>query len=243
MLRSDLQKQLGASGKAVLPVIHVLDQALTKSNIEILIESGAHGCFLINHDFEAALMLPIIVQMRKLFPELWLGVNFLGVDVQDAFGMLAELDKSACQVDGYWADDAHIIDGRTEQSAAKHISQIRERSGWKGLYFGGTAFKYRRAISPEDYNAVAQIAAEHMDVVTTSGPSTGEAAAPSKIAAFRAGLGQQALAIASGITPDNAPLYKDADCFIVATGINRPGNFYEIDPARLSRLIEVARVM
>ncbi len=243
MLQSDFRDQLGATGKVVLPAIHVLNETLTKSNIEILIESGAHGCFLINHDFKAALMLPIIVQMRKLFPELWMGVNFLGIDAKCAFDMLGKLDKSACHIDAYWADDAQIIEAYTEQHAAAQISKVRELSGWKGLYFGGTAFKYRRAISPEDYSAVAQIAAEHMDVVTTSGPSTGEAAAPSKIAAFRAGVGQRALAIASGITPDNAPLYKDADCFIVATGINRPGNFYEIDPARLSRLVEVARVL
>jgi hypothetical protein len=117
---------------------------------------------------------------------------------------------------------------------------MRKMSGWRGLYFGGTAFKYRRIVSPEDYSAVAGIAAEHMDVVTTSGPGTGEAADPSKIAAFRAGVGERALAIASGITPENASLYAAADCFIVATGINKPGNFYEIDPARLSRLIDVA---
>ena len=50
------------------------------------------------------------------------------------------------------------------------------------------------------------------------------------------------MAIASGVTPDNAADYvADVDCFLVATGINRPGDFYNIDPARLSALLDLTR--
>jgi len=31
------------------------------------------------------------------------------------------------------------------------------------------------------------------------------------------------------------------DCFMVATGINEAGNFYDIDPARLHALMQVTR--
>jgi hypothetical protein len=47
--------------------------------------------------------------------------------------------------------------------------------------------------------------------------------------------------LASGITPDNAHAYADVDCFMVATGINHEGNFYDIDPARLNRLMRITR--
>jgi hypothetical protein len=47
--------------------------------------------------------------------------------------------------------------------------------------------------------------------------------------------------LASGITPDNAHAYADVDCFMVATGINHQGNFYDIDPARLNRLMRITR--
>jgi len=81
-----------------------------------------------------------------------------------------------------------------------------------------------------------------MDVVTTSGVATGQAADMTKITDFRRGLGQSPLAIASGITPDNAAAYAaNVDCFLVATGINRTGDFYNIDPARLSALLDLCR--
>ena len=63
-----------------------------------------------------------------------------------------------------------------------------------------------------------------------------------KITDFRRGLGDAPLAIASGITPDNAAHYAgDVDCFLVATGINHSGDFYNIDPARLSALLSLCR--
>ena len=47
--------------------------------------------------------------------------------------------------------------------------------------------------------------------------------------------------LASGITPDNAASYGDVDAFLVATGINHPGNFYDIDPDRLNALMAITR--
>ena len=50
------------------------------------------------------------------------------------------------------------------------------------------------------------------------------------------------LALASGITPENALNYAaDVDCFMVATGINPPGDFYNIDPQRLRQLLTITR--
>ena len=49
-------------------------------------------------------------------------------------------------------------------------------------------------------------------------------------------------ALASGITPENAHAYMaDVDGFMVATGINRDGDFYNIEPAKLSRLLKLTR--
>ncbi|MEM1161000.1 MAG: adenine phosphoribosyltransferase, partial [Pseudomonadota bacterium] len=89
--------------------------------------------------------------------------------------------------------------------------------------------------------AAARQATQFMDVVTTSGVAPGEAADLGKIATFREAAGDTALAIASGITPENARAYANVDCFMVATGINHPGNFYDIDPERLAALLKVTR--
>ena len=53
---------------------------------------------------------------------------------------------------------------------------------------------------------------------------------------------EAALTLASGITPDNAEAYMaDVDGFLVATGINKDGDFYNIEPAKLARLLKLTR--
>ena len=82
-----------------------------------------------------------------------------------------------------------------------------------------------------------------MDVITTSGVATGQEADLGKIETFRTAIGDRPLALASGISPENARDYADVDCFMVATGINEPGNFYDIDPGRLTELMSITRTL
>ena len=138
--------------------------------------------------------------------------------------------------DGYIAGDPRQIE-------ANEIRNIRQKTGWNGLYFGGTAFKKQRKVNPADYGKSAQIAGGLMDVVTTSGTATGNPAEISKIATFRSALPDTPIALASGITPENAANYAMVDCFMVATGINIADDFYNIDPAKLESLILKCRKM
>ena len=97
-------------------------------------------------------------------------------------------------------------------------------------------------MAASEYRRSAEIAAPFIDVVTTSGIATGHEADDSKITDFRAGLAGAPLALASGITPGNAARYgREVDCFLVATGISRLGDFYNIDPLRLEALLTVTR--
>ena len=203
---------------------------------------GAHGVFLINHDFALEGLLPLIREVRGQFPSLWLGVNFLAVTGARAFPVLGDLERSGCVVDAYWADDARIDERSDDQREADAIAEVRRTSGWTGLYLGGTAFKKQRTVPPEDFETAARIAARYMDAVTTSGVATGRSADVSKIEAFRSGCADQALAVASGVRPENAIAYAGlVDAILVATGINRNGDFYNIEPMRLRRLLAVCR--
>ncbi|MEM7507326.1 MAG: adenine phosphoribosyltransferase [Pseudomonadota bacterium] len=242
MTRAEFHKLFKAPGPVVLPVIHVLDAGQTARNIRGLIEAGAAGCFLINHDFDVPRFLPILRQIRREFPGLWLGLNFLAVTGRDAFPVLGDLAREACPIEAYWADDARIDETGTA-TEAEDIAQVRAASGWKGLYFGGTAFKKQRPVDPARWIDAAREAAPYMDAVTTSGIATGEKADLTKIRDFRTGIGDRPLALASGITPENARDYADVDAFMVATGINVPGDFYNIDPARLAALLQITRGM
>jgi hypothetical protein len=244
MKRQDFRKLFKTVGPAVLPVIHVLDEGQAERNVRILISEGAPGCFLINHDFGVDPFLPIVAHVRSRFPALWMGINFLAVTGLNAFPVLGKLQRDGTLVDAYWADDAridehHAADGQQEAIA---ISAARAASGWTGLYTGGTCFKKQREVEPAHYETSARLATSFMDAVCTSGVATGHAADMDKIRTFRRGIGDEAMTLASGITPDNAHLYMDdVDGFMVATGINLDGDFYNIDHRKLARLLKLTR--
>ncbi|MCY4320336.1 MAG: adenine phosphoribosyltransferase [Alphaproteobacteria bacterium] len=241
MRLQEFHKFFKTPGPVVLPVVHVRDPAQVDENIRIIVGEGAPGCFLINHDFGVEAFLPVVRGIRCAWPSLWMGVNFLAVTGRDAFPVLGRLTKEGCLIDAYWADDARIDETGQDSSEARQIAAARSASGWAGLYFGGTAFKKQRPVAPVHWQDAAREAVPFMDVVTTSGVGTGEEVGRRKVGCFRAGVGDKPLALASGITPENARDYAVADAFLIATGVNRVGDFYRIDPSRLARLMRTVR--
>jgi 2-keto-3-deoxy-6-phosphogluconate aldolase len=242
--REQFKKHFSSKGLVVLPVIHVLDNEQTERNIAQAVEAGCPGVFLINHDFAVEQFLPIIRHARRQFPDYWIGVNFLAVTGLKAFPTLAQLGAEDIRVDGYWADDARIDEKRPsdDQPEAGQISNTLNDCGWSGLYFGGTAFKKQREVDPADYGSSAAIATAYMDVVTTSGVATGHSADLNKMEVFRSACGDTPIALASGITPENVEQYLPyIDATLVATGINLQDDFYNIDPNRLSTLMQIVQ--
>jgi len=239
MKRTEFHQLFNCTGPVVIPVVHVLDAEQTAHNIDIALAAGVSGVFLINHDFSVEQFLPIVRDTRQRYPDLWIGLNFLAVTGEHAFPILGTLASKDVRIDAYWADDACINEKASveSQTHAKRIQQVREESGWNGFYFGGTCFKKQREVSPEHYGVSAELATHFMDAVCTSGLATGIEADTDKIKIFRDNIGEHVLALASGITPDNAAVYADVDCFMVATGINRDGDFYNIDKQKLQRLL------
>ena len=240
MNRSEIKSAFGEISCVVLPVIHVIDFEQTTNNIQKAMEGGCKGVFLINHDFGVERFLPIAKATREAFPDFWIGLNFLSVTGKKAFPVLAELQNGGTRIDAYWADDARIDERRDkeDQPEAEEIASIRKDCGWNGLYFGGTAFKKQREVNPADYAKSAMIARNYMDVVTTSGVATGQSADLDKINTFREACGDTAVGLASGVTPENVDQYSSlVDVVLVATGINFEGDFYNIDPRRLTDLM------
>lgn len=244
MKRFEFYKMFNSGGPVVLPVIHVLDNDQAERNVKLALEGGCAGVFLINHDFGIEQFIPIIKHVRQVFPDTWIALNFLAVTGKDAFPILGELQREGVKVDGYWGDDARIDEFSNEhnQVEAEEILRVKSASDWDGMYFGGTAFKKQREVAPESYSVSAKLATHFMDVVTTSGVATGHAADLNKIEVFRIACGDKPIALASGITPENIHDYSSlVDCLMVATGINIPNDFYNIDPARLEMLMNNLR--
>lgn len=216
----------------MLPVIHVEDLGQALANAKIARHAGCDGVFLIDHFISSLELLEIARGVLDKFPGWWVGVNCLGMKPED---VVAKIDPD---ISGIWSDNAGIDEHGGTQAAAGKFIEARQARQWNGLYFGGVAFKYQRPVT--ELERAARIAAEYLDVVTTSGPGTGQSASREKIAAMRHGLGAAPLAIASGITPENVSDYLDlATCFLVATGISR--SFTDLDPERVKALVERVR--
>ena len=122
MKRQAFKEKFNSTTAVVLPVIHVIDEEQTRRNIQLALDGGCKGVFLINHDFAIEPFLPIIKDARAAFPDAWIGINFLAVTGKDAFPILGELERGGTRIDGYWGDDARIdearpIDDQPEASA------------------------------------------------------------------------------------------------------------------------------
>jgi len=216
----------------VLPVIHVVDREQAIENILIAREGGSNGVFLINHEMASNELFWIYKSIINEFPDFWVGINCLGLGPDEIFNEVSR--RNLLNLSGVWTDNAMIDERSQDQFEAERIDVLRQISGWNGLYFGGVAFKYQREV----YNIekVAQIAARYTDVVTTSGPATGQAADIEKIRRMKAAIGEKPLAIASGITSENVRDYLGiSDCFLVATGISK--NFTNLDSEKLKMLM------
>ena len=188
--------------------------------------------FLINHGMSPEKLLTIHKDVVKRFPGRWIGVNCLGLYPHAVFKLVDE------SVAGIWVDNAEIDERSVDQPRAEIIKAARIESGWNGLYFGGVAFKYQREVL--DLETAASIATKYMDVITTSGLGTGQAASRAKISRMKAAVGDFPLGIASGITPANVRDYLDiSNCYLVASGIS--SGFNELDSIRVKELLDTIR--
>ncbi len=226
-------RQVFSNANVVLPVVHVVSAPQALDNTLIARQAGADGVFLINHDIPYTDLLKAHSHVASAVPDFWIGVNCLDLEPGDVFQHLGP------RVAGVWVDNAGIEETADTQAHAHAIESARSASRWTGLYFGGVAFKYQRTV--KDVAAAARAAVPFMDVVTTSGPATGQAADPAKISDMRTGAVDAPLALASGITPENLSVYLPfANCFLVATGICR--SLDRLDPDRVKALVAGARV-
>lgn len=220
-------------------------------NAEIAKSSGANGVFFINHGCSADRIFAIAEEFKARDPDYFVGVNLLGTTVVRAIDYLAE--SSGIPLDALWHDDGGIycVDGELDVTDAVENADYLAllSSKWSGVYFGSVAFKTHGPV--KEMRTLLSMAFEAntlIDVPTTSGPGTGIAADVTKIQTMRQAIGSLApLAVASGITPENVHEYMPhATVFLAATGVNQGDgkgeNFYRLDGAKVSKLMEVLRV-
>ncbi len=245
-MTSTLKTVFSNRPRLLMPVVHCLNRAQTERETEIAFANGAAGVFLISH---RTMPLRHVAQAAEamLRASLFVGINPYGIS--NAAGI--EL-VTTHRLPAVWLDDAGVREGQDLQTkeylAEAQEELIRARSAEEPIaviYFGGVAFKYTPPISDAWVGRAAVLAAEGgVDVITTSGPATGEPPTIEKIqrmhdALAAAGLLEaHPLAIASGITAANAQQFLPyVSVFLVATGIER--DFGAFDPVRVRELADI----
>lgn len=212
--------------RVFLPVIHVENMGQAVRNVQVAVDGGADGVFLINHRINHSQLLLCYQAVKIKFPKVWVGLNFLDLEPDTA------IESMKTYMSALWVDNADM----------PHLANKREKweNRWRAkfLFFGGVAFKYQREVP--DVTMAARKAVPYVDVVTTSGIATGSPPDIEKIQKMRRGIGNHPLAIASGMTPENVGQFLPyVDCFLVATGVS--DSHTELNPVKVRAFAEALK--
>jgi hypothetical protein len=219
------------------PVVHVSGAEQAVENVHIAVRGGADGCILIQHDGLEAMLLDAYAAVRRAYPKLFLGLNFL------SYSPMEMMRHVPADCDAIWIDDADV----TEHGVGEKWRQaqaIREERKWEGVVLGGVAFKYVHSTPFEALPAAAAAARSVFDIPCTSGPGTGFAIDVKKLDELRKGLGTSALlAVASGVSAANVAEQMAggrAQVFLVASSLLSPERSADggelFDAAKVSEL-------
>lgn len=204
----------------VLPVIHYLSVQQALDNAALAKRCGCPGVFLISMDGRDDELDQAIMAVKYRNPDLYVGANFLSQTPLKALHRSLELGIQAT-----WVDYAGVSGFGPNQQALDIAKVLDANPGHD--FFGAVAFKYQPV---EKFPVEAAIvAAKQGMIATTSGAKTGHAPDPAKLRGMREGLNRAfasanyrpALALASGVTPENAHQYLDSTThFLVSKGIS-----------------------
>jgi hypothetical protein len=225
----------------IYPVVHHIENALSMKQVDEALGRGADGVYLIDHHSSSPLdLLRFYVESRKRHLGEFIGINFLQLDSGlKSYDYLKRLDHSDVPYpDAIWQDNA--------RRNAGHLAVLRRYATpqLKAIKYGaGIAFKYTEDYTdrPDEAAAQARELAPFVDVVVTSGPGTNQSANPDKIAAMKTAIGDQRLAIASGISLENFELYRPHidEVFVSSSIETKPGSGV-FDLPKLQDIIDIA---
>lgn len=227
----------------VFPVIHLTSTSQGLTQADIAFDLGVDGVYLIDHHHGSPdPLLEAFEAVVRRHPDKFVGVNLLCAGTgRKAFRILQKAFKKATisrYPDGVWADDA-----RHDRQELRELRQNSEDLA-RIKYLGGTSFKYTSAYSEDPAVAAGEAVAmaPFVDVVCTSGPGTGYATTPERVAAMKAAIGDQELAVASGVDATNVGgLRPYVDQVLVATSIETSPGSGVVDRVALGALLEAAR--
>lgn len=233
----------------IFPVVHIgenLNEAARQAHIAH--ELGAKGVYLIDHHNGSRDTRPLFQLVNAIKTEdasRYVGVNILGFGPEAAIRHISEEFEEGDDLqfvpDSLWNDD--MRHGRLDPMQAMRLKSFRPELADLSIH-GGVAFKYTRTFTedPETASAEVTVLKDTVDVVTTSGAGTGTPPSVEKIAAMKQAIGEQKLAVASGISLDNIHKYQGIlDQILVASSVETYPGSGVFDKRELQDFIDAAR--
>lgn len=179
------------------------------ANAKIAYENGADGIFLIGHRVPCGELLDIYDQVRKQYPDRWIGINFLDIAADTNWPTLVRFANLAKGLNGLWMDKLPRVESTDEVQKKLDL-------------FGGVAFKYVNPdLSGRELAQECARAENLVQFVTMSGSKTGSPPAVEKLQMMRDNISPlKGLAVASGVDATNVEsMLPFVDTFLVASSI------------------------
>lgn len=186
-----------------------------------LLQGGARGCILENygdHPFSAGRVEPHVVSWmavlarqarHRLGPDLLLGINVLRNDPLAALAVASAAGADFIRVNvhtGAMVTDQGLIQGR-----ARHTLLYRRRLGLDCFVAADVLVKHAAPLAGADLEQAVRDTHRRAgaEVLILTGNATGAPAVPAHLLRARRAAPGARIWLGSGLTPENAPRYRD----------------------------------
>lgn len=203
------------SKKKFYPVIYCVDPykcygiGYAINNTRAAIENGADGVFLIGHNINYLGLTYIYREVRKQFPNIWIGINLLDISADQKPERLEAILLAQDRVDAVW----------TDQIPSKKLNFFSETK-----VFGTISFSYSDTRqTADDLSMYCKRATKFVNVATSIGNKTGEPPDIEKLRSMHTLIdGAVPIALVGGVTEHNiVQLLPYVDYFLVTPSYNR----------------------
>lgn len=137
--------------------MEVSDQNKTIDIINKFFSAGCDGIFMINNKVACEELLLLYRNVRKLFPNKWLGLSLNDVLAHEIYEIFP-LDA-----DAYWIKDIHITDNQIEELELNNILELKTSKQWQGKIIG--QLRISTYDDEKNFNLAMRIARSFVDVV------------------------------------------------------------------------------
>jgi membrane complex biogenesis BtpA family protein len=171
-----------------------------------------------------------------------LGINVLRNDARGALAIALAAGASFIRVNVH-VGAAETDQGRIEGRAYETL-RYRRTLGSQAAIFADVFVKHAQPAGGTSLERAARETAYRglADVLLVTGAETGGPVDPERLRAVKRAVPDRPVYVASGVDPENASLYPEADGFIVGTALKRDARVENpVDPRRVRSLVRTIK--